>query len=49
MTVELYPLVHEGDDIKRGPNVVPKEFTSPKTTTLRVKIAEGTTSCPPST
>jgi hypothetical protein len=41
VTIEWYKLVKEGNDVKAGPNVIPRQYLSPETTPLKVTVKEG--------
>jgi hypothetical protein len=42
VTVELHGIVKQANgDFSRGPNLVPKQYSNPKTSPLTVQIAEG--------
>jgi hypothetical protein len=41
VTIEWRPLVHENGDVKAGPNVVPREYTRPESSPLRVTVKPG--------
>ncbi len=41
LTVQWNRLVRRGDEVVAGPNVIPRKYTSPQTSNLRVRIAAG--------
>ena len=46
VTVELRPVVTKGGEIELGPNVLPPQYSSPKTTKLVARVAAGPNSVP---
>ncbi|MBX3426942.1 MAG: BON domain-containing protein [Pirellulales bacterium] len=47
LTVEWYKPIKTGADVVPGPNVIPKKYTSPRTSGLVVSVAANATELPP--
>jgi len=46
VTVELRPVITKDGEIELGPNVLPLQYSSPKTTKVVARVAEGVNSVP---
>ena len=46
VTVTCCPVQQQGESWSPGPNVLPTQYASPKTTDLRVQVAKGTNTLP---
>jgi len=46
VTVELRPVITKDGEIELGPNVLPPQYSSPKTTKVVARVAEGVNSVP---
>lgn len=46
VTVELRPLVKKDGEFESGPNIIPKQYSTPQTTKITTRVAEGTNTVP---
>ena len=46
-TIAWYRLVNQGGDLKAGPNVLPPQYSNPKTSNWEIRVAEAATRLPP--
>ena len=46
VTVELRPVITKDGEIELGPNILPPQYSSPKTTKVVARVAEGANSVP---
>lgn len=46
VTIELRPLVQKDGEFISGPNVIPPQYGTPKTTKITTRVAEGTNNVP---
>jgi hypothetical protein len=46
VTVELRPLVKKDGEFETGPNIIPRQYSTPQTTKITTRVAEGTNNVP---
>jgi hypothetical protein len=46
VTIELRPVITKDGEIELGPNILPPQYSSPKTTKVVARVAEGANSVP---